>query len=75
MEIGFISKHDGKKQRYNTVNLSELKAEMINQKTTSNTERTSNVYTIWRKINSKITAHLFKLCGQGKWIKVQKSWS
>ena len=46
MEIGFTSKHDGKKQRYNTVNLSELKAEMINQKTASNTERTSNVYAI-----------------------------
>ena len=30
-EIGLTSKHDEKKQRQNTVNLSELKPEMINQ--------------------------------------------
>ena len=30
-EIGFTSKYDEKKQRQNTANLSELKAEMINQ--------------------------------------------
>ena len=35
-----------KKQRQNTVNLIELKAEMINQQTTCNIKKLSSVYTI-----------------------------
>ena len=45
---------------------------MINQLTLCNTETTSPVYAIWRKIHCKITTHLLKLCGLGKCIKVQK---